>query len=602
MIESSFPRICAGACLALTLFVQSALSAELRLSAPGAPEALTEKLRAASLTLNAGDGEDEEPVTPQDLLAAARADYSRMVSVLYGAGYFGGQVSIRVDGREAADIPPLERLARIGTVAIEVRPGARFAFSRARIRPLATGTTLPEGFAVGQPAEAGVISDATQAGITAWRAAGHAKAELRDQKIIANHERNTLRADVRLRPGPRLTFGDLIVQETDSVRPDRIREIAGLPEGEVFSPDEMKTAANRLRRTGTFRSVSLQEAETANPDGTLDIVAEVVDEKPRRIGFGAELSSLEGLTLSGFWLHRNLLGGAERLRIEGEVGGIGGDTGGMDYSLSARYERPATFTPDTTLYLGAAIREEDEPDYRERSGEIGGGFAHVFSDELEGQAGVLYRYSEVDDDFGSRTLDHLMLPAKLTWDTRDDPLDATDGFFVDVEATPFAGLAGSAAGGRLFIDSRAYLGFGADDRFVLAGRVQLGSVMGAEAVEVPPSMLFYSGGAGTVRGQSYQSLSIELPDGRSIGGRSFLAFSGELRAPVRDKISVVAFYDTGYVGKDSWGTESGDWHSGAGLGLRYDTGIGPIRLDVATPVDGDDSSDVEIYIGIGQAF
>ena len=105
-----------------------------------------------------------------------------------------------------------------------------------------------------------------------------------------------------------------------------------------------------------------------------------------------------------------------------------------------------------------------------------------------------------------------------------------------------------------------------------------------------------------MRGQAYQSLAVDLGGGREIGGRSFMAFSGELRAPLRDALSLVAFYDVGFVGADSWGTENGGWHSGAGLGLRYDTGIGPIRLDVATPVSGGSSGAIEVYIGIGQAF
>jgi len=587
-------------CVALILTTGAAFATELKLVAPGAPGSLVDKLKSTSLTLAAPAR--EEPVTPQDLLAAARADYGRLESVLYAAGYYGGVIRIVVDGREAADIPPLAQISRIDRVALRVLAGPRFIFARTNVTPLAPGTELPDGFRFGAYAESGLIADAAKAGIDGWRDLGHAKAELAGQDVIANHKTNIVAADIRLNPGPRLRFGDLVVRKTGRVRPERLREIAGLPTGETFSPDEVDEAATRLRRTGTFRSVSVTEAETPAPDGTLDIEARVVDEKPRRIGFGAEISSLEGLGLSGFWLHRNLLGGAERLRLDASVGGIGGDTGGEDYNLSARFDRPATFTPDTGLYLEARAAEENEPNYRERSIEVGGGLTHIFSDSLTGEAGIAYRYSEVDDDLGARTLEHVLLPARLTWDTRDSQLDAHEGYYLDVEATPFVGVNGGSAGARLYGDARAYLGFGKDDRFVLAGRAQVGSVSGASAAEVPPGMLFYSGGAGTVRGQAYQSLAVDLGGGREIGGRSFMAFSGELRAPLRDALSLVAFYDVGFVGADSWGTENGGWHSGAGLGLRYDTGIGPIRLDVATPVSGGSSGAIEVYIGIGQAF
>lgn len=105
-----------------------------------------------------------------------------------------------------------------------------------------------------------------------------------------------------------------------------------------------------------------------------------------------------------------------------------------------------------------------------------------------------------------------------------------------------------------------------------------------------------------MRGHSYQSLGVTV-DGDDTGGRSFLGVQAEARVAITDKIGVVGFYDWGQVGVDSMPGSEGDSHSGAGLGLRYDTPVGPIRLDVAAPVSGpDDDSDVKIYIGIGQAF
>lgn len=566
---------------------------------PAAQDSLARALSDASLTVGSAEQGD---ATTQDVLASARADYARLLNVLYERGYYGGVINILVDGREAASIPTLSAPARISRIELRVDPGPLFVFSRARVAPLAPGTDMPEGFAPGQPARLGVIGRAARAGVDGWRDIGHAKADIADETIIANHPTSKLSAEIALSPGPRLTFGTLIVPRSSRVRPERVREIAGLPTGQVYSPEALERSSERLRRTGAFRSVVLQEADVVGPGNTLDISADLVDAKPRRFGFGAEIASFEGLTLSSFWLHRNLFGGAERLRIEGEVGGIGGDSGGIDYELSARLERPATFTPDTTLILGASIEEDDEPEYRERQARIGAGVSHLFSDELEGEVGVVYLFSDVDDDLGSRRLEHLLVPARLTFDNRDEPLNARSGVFLELEATPFLRLDQSGGGARLFADARSYLGFAENDRFVLAGRIQIGSVTGADLTEVPPEMLFFSGGAGTVRGQPYQSLAIDVGGGNRSGGRSFLALSGELRAQVSGKWSVVGFADTGFVGQDSWGTRNGDWHSGAGLGVRYDTGIGPIRFDLATPLDGDAGQDFEIYIGIGQAF
>lgn len=137
----------------------------------------------------------------------------------------------------------------------------------------------------------------------------------------------------------------------------------------------------------------------------------------------------------------------------------------------------------------------------------------------------------------------------------------------------------------------------------LAFRGQLGSVAGPDLSEAPADYLFYSGGGGSVRGQPYQTLGVELPSGDTVGGRSFVGLSAEARVALTEKIGVVGFADAGYIGSEEFYDGSGTWHSGAGLGLRYATGIGPIRLDVAVPTSGPEvDEDFQVYIGIGQAF
>jgi len=586
----------------LCLAAPFARATDVTLTAPEAPGDFADRLREASLTVAAAGQGDS---TAQDLLAAAQADYARLLGVLYAAGYYDGAISLLVNGREAATIPTLSAPDSIERVEITVDRGAAFRFGRAEIAPLAPGTTLPEGFRSGAPAKADLVGATARAGVTGWREAGHAKAEVAAQDLVADHATARLDVGITLGPGPRLRFGELRIAQSDpksAVRAARIREIAGLPEGRVFSPEDLTRSANRLRRTGAFRSVSLREAEEPNSDGTLDIDARIDDAKPRRIGAGVELGSTEGLTLSGFWLHRNLFGGAERLRIDGVVGGMGGDSGGADLRLGVRFDRPATFTPDTDAFLLANIEDNDEPEYSERKAEVGGGVTHIFSDALRGEAGLTYRYSEIEDDLGKRELQHLLVPLRLTWDRRDDPLNPTSGLYLDVSATPFARVDEAAAGSRFYADLRDYLTLGEAERITLAGRAQFGSVAGGDRRDLPADMLFYSGGAGTVRGQEYQSLGVDLGPGITVGGRSFLGVSGEVRGMVTDTIQAVVFADAGFIGEDALGTGTGEWHGGAGLGARYFTAVGPVRVDLATPIDGDSSSDFQIYIGIGQAF
>jgi translocation and assembly module TamA len=140
-------------------------------------------------------------------------------------------------------------------------------------------------------------------------------------------------------------------------------------------------------------------------------------------------------------------------------------------------------------------------------------------------------------------------------------------------------------------------------RFVLAGRVAVGSVSGAGLGEIPASHRFYAGGGGSVRGYRYRSLSPLGPTGEVIGGRSLFEAALETRIKITDTLGLVPFLDMGGAFESSYPDFSEDLRYAAGLGLRYYTAVGPIRLDVATPLnprDGDKSW--ALYIGIGQAF
>lgn len=568
---------------------------------PGGSDDLVEALRGASLLATSElDGQDDA----QDLFAAARADYGKLLGALYAAGHYSGVISIRVEGREAAGIAPLDAPARIDVVEVVVQPGPAFQFSEAGIEPLAQGTVLPKGFAIGQPALSGVVREAAVAGIDGWRAQGHAKATVAGQDVTANHADATLAARIGLDPGPRLRFGPLAVVGAERMRERRIMKIAGLPEGEVYSPEELRRATERLRRTGVFRSVTLSEGDVTAPD-LLPITATVVEEKPRRYSLGAEIASAEGLSLTGFWLHRNLLGGAERLRVDGEVTNIGAQTSGVDWSLGVTLERPATFTPDTTVGITAEVGHQDQEDYFADLATVGINAAHYFSDTVTGRIGVSYDYAEGRDQASAFLFRNVSLPLGVTWDRRNDKTNATGGWYLDAEVKPFFGFGTTGSGVRATLDGRGYVGFGAEDGFVLAGRVQMGAVEGSALLQTPRDDLFYSGGGGTVRGQPYQSLGVQLRRGlidTKIGGSHFLGAQLEARAMVTERIGVVGFYDVGRIDVGGFLGDAGDWHSGAGVGVRYDTGFGPIRLDVAAPVGGNTGDGVQIYVGLGQAF
>ncbi|MEC7760366.1 MAG: BamA/TamA family outer membrane protein [Pseudomonadota bacterium] len=565
-------------------------------------DGLKAELEAASLLLSV---QEEGVDDPRDLLATSLAEYQRLLNTLYANGHYGGVINVRLDGVEAAAIQNFNVPSTVRQITVDVRPGQQFHFGRTEITPLVQGTQKIEAFRNGEPARSTVIQDAVDEAIDDWRYAGRAKATVRDQDLTANHANNLINARIWIDPGPLVRFGQLRQVNASAVRSERIRRIAGLPEGEVFDPDEADEAANRLRRTGAFASVVLREADDLGPGNTMDMLLTTADMKPRRFGFGAELSSIEGFGLSAYWMHRNLLGGAERLRIDGAVNGITPAFNNIDIELDARLDVPAAFGTDNDAYVEAGALWLHEPSYNVMGAGLEAGVKRYFTPNLEGEIGLGYAYARVTDSFGTRSFSTVKVPAMVEWDRRDDSLNPTRGFYVRADVEPFYDF-GRGAGIWGQLDARVYRGFGEGDRFVLAARGQVGTVVGPNPAQTHPDLLFYSGGGGTVRGQPYQSLNFPSGTG-TIGGQAFVGGQFEVRVKATDTIGVVGFFDVGYLGETGFTGGMTQWHSGAGLGLRYNTALGPIRLDVAYPVTGGTRApnplrNVQLYVGIGHAF
>ncbi len=557
-------------------------------------EDLAAQLESSSLSKAALERDDS---TGTDVVAAAKADYRRLLEVLYANGHFDTDISIAINGQEATSVSPFEDFAAIPSIDVSVSAGPPFTFGQTDITPVAPGTEIPDEFVVGGPARSSTIRSTVAAGLRGWRDAGHPRAALAGQDLRARHPDRELDVELELEPGPKLRFGDLIVTGTQRMDPRRVRKIAALPTGEVFSPKQLQDAQRRLVDTGVFRSAVLRESEENNPDGTVDVTVEVQEEKLRRIGGGAEYGTSDGVSLSAYWFHRNLLGGGERLRFDAELSRQLEGSEALEYSLGVLFRRPATPRARTDLVLSAVASREDNDDFREDQITAEMLFDRTFTDALSVASGLRFTATETDFKPGIRNFVTLGVPVRVTYDVRDFETNAKSGYFVETELFPFYGTEDAESGLRFELDTRYYLSFGERQNLTFAVRGQLGAVFGAGSGEVPESFLFLSGGSGTVRGQPYESLGIQTQFG-TLGGTEFAAASLELRYELQNDLGVVGFFDVGYVGDE----DQSDSHSGAGLGVRYNTPIGPLRFDIGLPVAGETNDGVQLYFGIGQAF
>jgi translocation and assembly module TamA len=572
-------------------------------STPGASKQLRQTLLAASLVAQA---ERDGVTDAQDYFAAARTDYGRLLGALYAEGYYSGVIRILLDGQEAADFAAIDAPQTIKDIKIVVEPGLPFTFLRARMKPYARGTKLPPAYGDTKIARSGAIADAARAGVDGWRRLGHAKAAIVGQSIIADHQTRKIDAEILLSAGPKVTFGKLNLKGEGRMTSRRIVQIAGFHEGEEFNPETLDKMASRLRRTGVFRSVVVNEAKELSPGDRLDIDLTLVEEAPRRFGFGAEVSSADGANLSAFWLHRNLFGGAERFRLDGVVTGIDAKSGIAEYRLGARIDRPGTPFTDSSAFLSTELERAEILGLKIDTLSFGFGLTRVINDRLTAEAGLSYVTSSIEGPTFRDEFQVLALPLSLIWDRRDVKLQPTKGTYLDVGLTPFFGFSGTGSGAQLTADARAYKALGARDRLVLAGRLQLGTVLGSALLDTPPDYLFYSGGGGTVRGHPFQSLGVSVQRSPGVttssGGLSYIGLSGEARVFISENLGAAAFYDAGWISDGNSFSGASELQTGAGIGLRYDTGFGPVRLDVALPVSGSTGDGMQVYVGIGQSF
>ena len=569
------------------------------------------ELKAAS---NLWADRDEPASGEAGLIAKARDDYRRLLAALYEQGRYGGSISITIDGRQAADLPPDTILPDPAAVTVLVIPGPLFLFDEARIENRAPPATNrrdevdqpeDEGFLAGEPANSGVILKAERLAVEAWRQQGHAKAAIAERRVVAAHDSDTVDALLRVEPGRRAVYGPTSVEGTERMDPGFVAYMANLTTGQEFDPDDVERARARLARLDVFRSLRIVEGEEIGEDGLLPMSVIVQERALRRIGVGGTYSTVDGLGLETYWLHRNLFGRAERLRLEAKVAGINGvDPEEFTYRVGGTFTRPGIFTPDTDFVTSVfGDREVLEP-YTRTGVTVQAGFTHLFTEELSARLFATGRYAKFEDQvYGEREFTSVGVLGGLVYDSRDNEADATEGYYAEVTAEPFYEFNYGNAAAVLTAEGRAYYGFGEDNRFVAAGRIKVGSLVGSPISETAPDRLFFAGGGGSVRGYAYRNIGVEVPGGQIVGGRSLIEGSAELRARVTESIGVVGFVDAGYVGADSFPEFDEAVRVGAGAGVRYLTGLGPIRLDVAVPLDprpGD--PDVAFYVGIGQAF
>ena len=587
------------------------------LLAPHSDEAGLKLVKASSALV----ADHKKPVSGSaGLLNKARSDYRLILAALYADGRYGGTISITINGHEAANIPADSELPERSTIIITINCGPQYKFRTAAIHdlaPLNINNSVPPpqeiGYASDKLAKSGVILKAEQLALTGWQNQGYAKAEVFSRRVTADHRLQTVDADIEINSGRLAHYGPLTVKNVTKIpRMDSgyVAWMTGLKEGERYNPEDLKKANKRLEKLQVFRAAVIHEADKIEPDGRLPLGLTLQERPPRRFGFGGNYSTLDGVGAEAYWMHRNLFGHAEKLRFDAKISGIGGSQDdsynpqNFSYLLGTTYTRPGIITPDTDYVASLYGEREVLDNYTTTSLKGQTGFTHTFNDQLSGRLYLNAAQTRSKDNyFGSRDFTTLGFLGGLLYDSRDDNANAHRGVYGEAILEPIYETHFGHFIGKMTLEGRTYWELGGDNRFVLANRLKIGSITGADARELPSNLLFFAGGGGSVRGYGYKNIGVKTDTGDTIGGRSLVEASSELRSMITDTIGVVAFVDAGVVGQDSYPDFAQNTKVGAGLGGRYLTSLGPLRLDLAVPLNGESGDpNLGFYIGIGQAF
>ena len=465
---------------------------------------------------------------------------------------------------------------------------------------------------VGDPVKSDDIVLATARLNTALGESGYAFASVGEPSLLIDHARVEGDLTVPVETGGKYDFAGVQSSDEDFLSSRHLQRIARFEPGELYMQSDVQDLRQAILATGLVTSVSITPRETAAPEGQEpgDVVLDVeMTRAPLRTWAGAVgFDSQDGFRLEGSWEHRNLFPPEGMLRVRAVAGTREQLAGvlfrknnfmGRDQILSvdlyaSTVERDA-YAADTAA-LQARFEKEttilfQKPWYWSV------GFEAIATNEREGNVN--------DVSTPRETYFVAALPLSATLDSSDDLLDPTTGFrlsgFISPETSRNDDVQSNYA--RIWLDGRAY--FSLSDDIVLAGRAKLGSIPGAPLEAIAPSRRFYAGGANSVRGYGYQRIGPRNSLGDPAGGRSLTEVNLEARigTPLfSGALSVVPFIDAGAV--DNGTTPSfDDIRIGAGVGVRYETNFGPIRVDVGVPFnrrEGD--SAVAVYVGLGQAF
>jgi translocation and assembly module TamA len=558
------------------------------------------------------------PAGPFAVIARARQDIPRLLTALQSFGYYQANVAITIGGN-ALDDPTLpdrlQTLPAAPPVPIDLRITEGPLYHLRKV--VLDGQVPPAGahaftLKPGQPAIAATILGAGAAMLNALREDGYAFANVPPPDAIDVPADHALDITYHVTAGPRVDIGPITIAGLRRVNDSFVRRRLLLKTGQLYRPSTIDAARADLLAVGVFSGVVVRTAPTPDAHGTIPVIFDVTERPRHSVTFNVAYSTDLGGSAGVTWTHRNLFGNAEQLSLGAAITGLGGtaDTG-AGYNVTATLVKPDFLRRDQSLTFNLGALKQDLDAYDQTAESAGVTLSRKLSKQWTVSLSTAVEQETILQQGVTRDYTLLGLPIAAKFDSTGltNPLDdATHGIRAALAATPTESLGTPSetfvilqASASTYLDL-AVLGLTKPGRSVVALRGLVGSAEGASAFDLPPDQRFYAGGSSTVRGFKYQTVGPLFPDNNPQGGAAIDAATIEFRQRVWGPIGTAVFADAAQVSPSS-GPFQGTLREGVGTGLRYYTPIGPVRVDIAVPLNKPPGGDsFELYLGLGQAF
>jgi translocation and assembly module TamA len=549
------------------------------------------------------------PVGPFALVARARDDRARFIAALHSFGYYQGKAELTIDGRPLDDPALIDALAAApaappAQVAATFELGPLFHLGAVSVTgSVPAGMTAGLGIRTGDPARAADVLAGGDHLLATLRQAGYALATVAPPVATLHPDQGTLDVAFAVNAGPRVDLGAITISGLQRVNAAYVRNRLTLHPGQTFNQVEIEAARADLAGLRVFSTVRAEPATQLDAEGRLPLAFVVTEAPPRTVDLGLSYATDTGLSPSVGWHNHNLFGNGEQLNLTASLSDGGDADTGLGDKVGAQFIKPDFLARDQSLQVEVDALRQDLQAYDQDALLESVTLTRPLWPHWTGSVGLSAEQEYILQEGVGRSYDLIGLPMTLKYDTSNSVLEPTKGIRAALSVTPMHSL---SSGDATFLSTQAsastYFDVSGNGRSVVAVRGLLGQIAGADQFSLPPDQRFYAGGSTTVRGFRYQSVGPQFADREPTGGTAIGAGTVELRQRLFGDWGAATFVDAGQV-TASRAPLTGTWRVGAGMGVRYYTSIGPIRLDVAVPVNREPGGDAfELYIGLGEAF